>query len=150
MVYRLGQMTRVTVSDGSMKNRLIKYFGAVCFFVSGSLASANYLSELSFEDQFAQADVVVIAHRVHSRILDRDENEIEKSLGIKLQQMKLSKVLKGTLHSQYIYFVTDNGVSEFSPKCCDRNGSYILLLKMGKRGVFEAVNGQFSAIYVNR
>ena len=133
-----------------MRNRLIKYFGAMCIFVSGSFSSANYLSEMSFEDQFSQADVVVIAHRVHLRILDRNQDEIEKALDIKIQQMKLSKLLKGRVASPYLYFVTDNGVSEFSPKCCDRDGSYILLLRVGKRGVFEAVNGKFSAVYVNR
>jgi hypothetical protein len=117
---------------------------AVFLLVADQGAGAVALRRMSFQEQVAESDVVVIATaRRHGRHDSHDGAML-------LMRMRVDIVLKGELAIRTIDVVSEGGMVEFETKCCVEGRKYLLLLRRGRDNIFEGTNGRDSVIRLPR
>lgn len=110
-------------------------------------ALASNVEQQSFEQQVAEADLVVVAKTSE---LKRDVLQRTDRTGLmQLSKMKVLRVLKGDQTLTNFDLVTRGEVAELDPKCCKKGVVYILLLQRGSdQDIYSAVNGRYSVVPV--
>jgi hypothetical protein len=123
---------------------------AACLIVAALLLSADAeatgLRNITFEQQVAEADVVVVARAWHSGRAGRPR--LDSTGQLELTRMRVLRVLKGNPALETLDLVTRGSVAEHVPNCCTPRRRYILMLRQGRDNMFEVVNGRHSVILV--
>jgi hypothetical protein len=114
-------------------------------FLAGDGEAAG-LRNMTFEQQVAEADFVVIARTLEGARGGRPR--LDPSGRLELTRMRIMRVLKGDPAIRTLDLVTDGSFVELNPRCCDADKLYLLLLLQGRDNMFEVVNGRHSAIVI--
>jgi hypothetical protein len=99
-------------------------------------AAANEVREYSLEKKARIADVVVAGH-----VLSIGADPPGRG-GWPYARVRVDVVLKGTPRGD-IEVLTDAGIAEMDPECCEVGKSYLFFLERVKSGRFESVNARF-------
>ena len=122
---------------------LVRISAVIAPTVLASSVAAAGLHPATFEEQVAEADLVVFAERKKG---SRSKPDLTGQL--ELTELRVHRVLKGNLNGNRIWLVTTGEVAELDPNCCMARATYLLLLKKGNGNVYETLNGRHGAIIV--
>jgi hypothetical protein len=115
-------------------------------FLAGDGEAAG-LRHMTFEQQVAEADAVVVAMAWRGR---GGRPRLDPTGRMELTRMRVLRVLKGDPALAALDLVTVGSTAEFNPQCCQPGKTYILLLLRGRDNMYEVLNGRHSAIAIHK
>jgi hypothetical protein len=118
-----------------IKALLLNFLCILCGLTVAIPTALSYeLVRQPFDENVRDSDLVVIGAAISGRHVGND--------GDSYVTIKVKDVLKGEA-GPFIELSMDLGEVEFSPRCCTRGATYLLLLKKIGPNRYESVNGRF-------
>jgi hypothetical protein len=130
----------------NIRNATIACFIPAFLFLAGDVEAVG-LRNMTFEQQVAEADAVVVATTWRGR---GGRPRLDPTGQMELTRMRVLRVLKGNSNLRALDLVTQGSTVEFNPQCCEPEKLYILVLRQGRDNMYEVLNGRHSAIVILR
>lgn len=113
---------------------------AILLIAAEAPASANFITQLTFDEKMAQSDLVVIATAIAIDGAQRDDAGDAATLSV-------VRRLKGE-SADRITVPTTSRIAEENPHCCVRGETYLMFLVRAPDGSLHSVNGIYGMIPV--
>ena len=111
---------------------------AILLVAAEAPASANFLTQMTFDEKMAQSDLVVIATAIAIDGATRDGTGDAATLAV-------VRRLKGE-SADRITVSTTSRIAEENPHCCVRGETYLMFLVRVPDGSLHSVNGAYGMI----